>query len=182
MKYEPESNDSRFKDIISRLFSKDTTGRKLGSSMFTDVLSNIVDEKKQSLTKNMDPRVDPTNTLNESAALDTGKSILSGAARGAAFGPAGIIIGAATAGLGRLVGMRERVAERTKIQKDWSDKWSSQYGSEHRSLNYKKGGKIRKKKSISISKAELGVMNFGDEDITRARTKSKHLPKGGYTL
>ena len=160
----------------------DTSGNPGGGSALSpDILSQIadliqganseiVDAKKEKIQMNYDYREDPTEALEESNRLDTGKSLLGGAAKGAAAGAAmgsvipglgtaigagiGTLGGTLVSGIGRLLGKETRDLKIDEAKKQWSSHWTDRAASYANTSGYKEGGKIEGKgssKSDSIS-------------------------------
>ena len=110
-----------------------------------DTIGGALDTAKET---SIDSRVNPDSAMAKNSGIDTGKSILSGAAKGfGVAGPWGALAGAAVAGLGRMFGAAKRDAQREEATRDWSNAWSKSTAEGLRSTGYKKGGKITGKGS-----------------------------------
>lgn len=124
------------------------------TSLITDLLSTALDQKKAGLMSDIDSRDNPSDVLKKANSLDTGKSIVSGAGKGASIGTMiapgigtaiGAGLGALTSGLGRLIGSKDRKEAAVEATKDWSESWSKKTGSSLQQYGYKKGGEVKGK-------------------------------------
>ncbi len=131
------------------------------AGMATNVTDAAFDRGKDKIQREYDSREDPTKMLNRANALDTGKALAKGAATGAAIGSVVPVIGTAigaiggtiVAGIGKLLGKKERDAGTREAQKEWSSGWTDRAASYANQSGYKEGGKIKGKggpKSDSI--------------------------------
>lgn len=137
---------------LTELFDK-SKGLSTAASTGSDVISGILDRKKENILSNVDARKDPSIAMGKANMLDTGKAIASGAAKGAMFGPWGALAGAAVAGVGRLIGVKKQREQQEAATEKWSGSWSSKTAASIEENSYKNGGKIEGKgtgKSDSI--------------------------------
>ncbi len=148
----------------------------------SELLTNILQQKKNTLLSTANVRENPADVLRKANALDSGSSILSGAGKGAALGTAiapgigtaiGAGVGALASGIGRLFGAEDRKEEILDATKSWSDNYSSKTAGALRSGGYKKGGEIKgpgtgKSDSVDM-KAEDGSFIVPEENAEQAR-------------
>jgi hypothetical protein len=160
----------------TKLGLNDLLSKNKGLSSITgigsDLVGGLLDAKKEEILTGVDNREDPSKSMKQAGALDTGKAIASGAAKGAMFGPWGALIGGAVGGLSRLFGMKARNEATAAATEDWSNSWSAKTAEGMKKTGYKKGGAIEGKgtgKSDSIAmKAPEGAFIVPTENADYA--------------
>lgn len=114
-------------------------------------LAEMLEEKKNNLVSDIDPRENPAAVMQKANNLSTGSALLKGAGKGASIGTMiapgigtaiGAGIGALTSGIGRLVGAKDRREDLRDATESWSNNFSSKTAGALRTHGYKKGGEI----------------------------------------
>lgn len=130
------------KDGLSELMIKNK-GLSALSSMGSDLVGGLLDNKKEDILSSIDSREDPSGAMKQAGIVDGGKSVISGAAKGAMFGPMGALAGAAVSGIAYALGAKKRLAEQAAATENWSNSWSSKTAGNMKATGYTKGGKIK---------------------------------------
>jgi hypothetical protein len=149
------STDKSFSDQLTELVKKNM-GLSTGMNMSSNVLTGLLNNEGEKIKNNMDPRNDPESAMKKISGLNAAGSIISGAAKGSAFGLPGIIGGAVLSGLGSIIGIKRKNEEIAEATEDWSNNWSKDTAEGIKRTGYIKGGKIKgpgtgKSDSISMS-------------------------------